>query len=175
MSEKAELKIGDKTWEFPVIIGTEGERAIDITKLRALTGHITLDPGYANSGSCKSAITFIDGEEGVLHYRGIPIEVLAEKSNFMEVSYLLIYGKLPTQTELERFETSIRRHTMLHEDMKRMYTALPKDAHPMAACSTTVGALATFYPDSLDPRDPTQIDISIVRLIAKLPTLAAYA
>jgi citrate synthase len=173
--EKAQLKIGDKTWEFPIVVGTEGERAIDITKLRAQTGHITLDPGYANSGSCQSAITFIDGEEGILHYRGIPIEELAAKSSFMEVSYLLIYGKLPSRTELDRFETSIRRHTMLHEDLKRMYSALPKDAHPMAACSTTVGALATFYPDSLDPRDPEQVDISIHRLIAKLPTLAAYA
>ncbi|MBY0399429.1 citrate synthase [Myxococcota bacterium] len=171
----AELRIGDKTWEFPVVRGSEGERAIDITKLRAQTGHITLDPGYANSGSCTSAITFIDGEEGILRYRGIPIETLAEKSSFMEVSYLLIYGQLPTAAELATFETSIRRHTMLHEDLKRMYTALPKDAHPMAACSTTVGALATFYPDSLDPRDPDQVDISILRLIAKLPTLAAYA
>ena len=173
--EKAQLKIGDKTWEFPVIVGSEGERAIDITKLRAQTGYITLDPGYANSGSCQSAVTFIDGEKGILHYRGIPIEVLAQKSTFMEVSYLLIYGNLPTRSELEQFETSIRRHTMLHEDLKRMYSSLPKDAHPMEACSTTVGALATFYPDSLDPRDPTQVDISILRLIAKLPTLAAYA
>ena len=174
-AEKAELRIGDQSWDFPIVVGTEGERAIDITKLRAKTGHITLDPGYANSGSCQSAITFIDGEEGILHYRGIPIEELASKSNFMEVSFLLIYGHLPTRAELESFETAIRRHTMLHEDLKRMYSALPKDAHPMAACSTTVGALATFYPDSLDPRDPQQIDISIHRLIAKLPTLAAYA
>jgi citrate synthase len=173
-TENALLKIGDESWEFPILTGSEGERAIDITKLRAKTGHITLDPGYANSGSCTSAITFIDGEEGILHYRGIPIEVLASKSTFMEVSYLLIYGVLPTRAELEKFETSIRRHTMLHEDLKRMYTALPKDAHPMAACSTTVGALATFYPDSLDPRDPEQVDSSIHRLIAKLPTLAAY-
>ena len=174
-AESAELRIGDQSWDFPIVVGTEGERAIDITKLRAKTGHITLDPGYANSGSCQSAITFIDGEEGILHYRGIPIEDLASKSNFMEVSFLLIYGHLPTRAELESFETAIRRHTMLHEDLKRMYSALPKDAHPMAACSTTVGALATFYPDSLDPRDPKQIDISIHRLIAKLPTLAAYA
>ena len=116
--QKAELRIGDQSWEFPIVIGTEGERAIDITKLRAKTGHITLDPGYANSGSCQSAITFIDGEEGILHYRGIPIEVLAEKSSFMEVTYLLTYGKLPTRSELEKCESAIRRHTMLHEDLK---------------------------------------------------------
>ena len=111
----AQLRIGEETWEFPVVRGSEGERAIDITKLRARTGHITLDPGYANSGACTSAITFIDGEEGILHYRGIPIEVLAEKSSFMEVTYLLIYGALPTKKQLEQFEASIRRHTLLHK------------------------------------------------------------
>jgi citrate synthase len=158
-----------------VIEGSEGEKAIDITKLRAQTGYITLDPGYANSGSCQSAITFIDGEEGILRYRGIPIEDLAGKSNFMEVTYLLIYGNLPTQDKLDEFSSTIQRHTMLHEDFKKIYSALPKDAHPMAACSATVGALATFYPDSLDPRDPRQVEISMHRLIAKLPTLAAYA
>jgi citrate synthase len=175
MSETAELRIGDKTIELPVIEGSEGERAVDISKLRAQTGYITLDPGYANSGSCQSAITFIDGENGILRYRGIPIEVLAEKSSFLEVAYLLIFGKLPTQDELDTFSAKIARHTMLHEDFKLMYNALPKDAHPMAACALTVGALATFYPDSLDPRDPEEVDISIHRLIAKLPTLAAYS
>ena len=175
MSETAELRIGDQSFQLPVIEGSEGERAVDITKLRAESGYITLDPGYANSGSCQSAITFIDGEKGILRYRGIPIEELAEKSSFIEVTYLLIYGKLPTQTELENFGETIGRHTMLHEDFKKMYSALPKDAHPMAACAATVGALATFYPDSLDPRDPRQVEISAHRLIAKLPTLAAYA
>ncbi len=175
MSETAELKVGGQTLELNVIEGTEGEKGIDITKLRGQSGYITLDPGYANSGSCQSAITFIDGEEGILRYRGIPIEQLAAKSSFMEVSYLMIYGKLPTQIELENFSETISRHTMLHEDFKKMYAALPKDAHPMAACSTTVGALATFYPDSLDPRDMRQVEISVHRLIAKLPTLAAYA
>ena len=175
MSETAELKVGGQTLKLNVIEGTEGEKGIDITKLRAQSGYITLDPGYANSGSCQSAITFIDGEEGILRYRGIPIEQLAAKSSFMEVSYLMIYGKLPTQIELENFSGTISRHTMLHEDFKKMYSALPKDAHPMAACSTTVGALATFYPDSLDPRDMRQVEISAHRLIAKLPTLAAYA
>jgi len=175
MPETAELRLGDKTIELPVIVGSEGERAIDITKLRAQTGYITLDPGYANSGSCQSAITFIDGEEGILRYRGIPIEELADKSSFTEVSYLLIYGHLPTQTELDEFEQTLSRHTMLHEDFKQIYSALPKDAHPMAACAATVGALATFYPDSLDPRDPQEVEISMHRLLAKLPTLAAYA
>jgi citrate synthase len=175
MAEVAELRLGDQTIELPVVVGSEGERAIDISQLRAQTGYITLDPGYANTGSCRSAITFIDGEEGILRYRGIPIEDLAEKGTFLEIAFLLIYGKLPTQEELDGFSTSIGRHTMLHEDFKKMYAALPKDAHPMAACAATVGALATFYPDSLDPRDPRQVEISVHRLIAKLPTLAAYA
>ncbi len=175
MSDTAELRIGDKTYELPIITGSEGERALDITKLRAQSGYITLDPGYANSGSCQSAITFINGEEGILRYRGIPIEELAEKSSFVEVTYLLIYGNLPSQAELDEFAETIGRHTMLHEDFKKMYSSLPKDAHPMAACAATVGALATFYPDSLDPRDPRQVEISVHRLIAKLPTLAAYA
>lgn len=175
MAETAELRVGGKTLELDVIEGSEGEKGIDITKLRAQTGYITLDPGYANSGSCQSAITFIDGEKGILRYRGIPIEQLSEHSSFIEVSYLLMNGKLPTEAELNEFEESLRRHTMLHEDFKQMYSALPKDAHPMAACSTMVGALSTFYPDSLDPRDPEQIELSTHRLVAKLPTLAAYA
>jgi citrate synthase len=175
MSESAELRLGDKTIKLPIIVGSEGERAIDISKLRSETGYITLDPGYANSGSCQSEITFIDGEKGILRYRGIPIEELAAKSTFIEVTYLMIYGRLPTASELEEFATIIGHHTMLHEDFKKLYSALPKDAHPMAACSAAVGALATFYPDSLDPRDDRQVDISTHRLIAKLPTLAAYA
>ena len=175
MAEKAELRLGDQTIELPIIEGSEGERAIDISSLRSSTGYITLDPGYANTGSCRSSITFIDGEKGILRYRGIPIEELAEKASFVEVSYLLIYGKLPNAEELEYFESSIRMHTMLHEDFKKIYGALPKDAHPMAACAATVGAMATFYPDSLDPRDPRQVEISVHRLIAKLPTIAAYA
>jgi len=175
MADMAELRLGDKVIELPIVVGSEGEHAVDISKLRAKTGYITLDPGYANTGSCKSAITFIDGEKGILRYRGIPIEELAERSNFLEVAYLLIFGKLPDAKALAAFENSILHHTMLHEDFKRIYSALPKDAHPMAACSATVGALATFYPDSLDPRDPRQVEISLHRLIAKLPTLAAYA
>ena len=175
MGESAQLRVGDKTIDLPIVEGTEGERALDIRNLRSATGLITLDPGYANTGSCRSAITFIDGDQGILRYRGIPIEELAEKSTFLEVAYLLIYGELPKPAELHRFVESIRRHSMLHEDMKRFYSALPKDAHPMATCSAAIGALATFYPDSLDPRDPRQRDISVYRLIAKLPTIAAYA
>jgi len=175
MAEKAELRVGGKVIELPVIEGSEGEKAIDITSLRSSTGYITLDPGYANTGSCRSSITYIDGENGILRYRGIPIEELAQKSTFLETSYLLMYGKLPTPSQLEYFQRSIRMHTMLHEDFKKIYSALPKDAHPMAACSATVGAMATFYPDSLDPRDPRQVEVSMHRLVAKLPTIAAYA
>ena len=175
MADKAQLRVGDKTIDLEVLVGTEGERAIDIRKLRDSTGVITFDPGYANTGSCQSAITFIDGDKGILRYRGIPIEELASKSTFLEVAYLLIYGVLPTKEELYRFVESIRRHSMLHEDMKRFYGALPKDAHPMAACSAAVGALATFYPDSLDHHDRRQVEISVHRLIAKLPTIAGYA
>jgi citrate synthase len=134
-----------------------------------------MDPGYANTGACRSAITFIDGDKGILRYRGYPIEELAEKSSFLEVAHLLIYGELPTASQLSSFQESIRRHTMLHEDFKRIYSALPKDAHPMAACAAAVGALATFYPDSLDPRDPRHVEVSVHRLLAKLPTMAAYA
>jgi len=175
MAEKAQLRLGDKTVDLEILVGSEGERAIDIRKLRDATGVITFDPGYANTGSCRSAVTFIDGDKGILRYRGIPIEELAGRSTFLEVAYLLIYGSLPTQAELYRFVESIRRHSMLHEDMKRFYGALPKDAHPMAACSAAVGALATFYPDSLDHHDQRQVEISVHRLIAKFPTIAGYA
>jgi citrate synthase len=175
MAETAQLRLGDKTIELPIVVGSEGEHAIDIRKLRAQTGYITLDPGYANTGACRSAITFIDGEKGILRFRGYDIADLAERSCFLEVAYLLIYGSLPTESQLGYFRESIRKHTMLHEDFQQLYGALPKDAHPMAACSAIVGALATFYPDSLDPRDPREVEISVHRLIAKLPTIAAYA
>jgi citrate synthase len=175
MAEKAQLQVDGRTLELPIVEGSEGERAIDIRKLRSETGLITLDPGYGNSGSCQSAITFIDGEKGILRYRGYPIEQLAEQSTFLEVAYLLIEGKLPTGDELDAFVHSITRHTMLHEDFKRVFGALPKDAHPMAACAAAVGSLSAFYPDSLDPRDPRHIEISVHRLIAKMPTMAAYA
>ena len=175
MAEFAELRLGDKTLKLPIIVGTENEKAIDIGQLRAETGFITYDPGYANTGAARSSITFIDGEKGVLRYRGIPIEELAEKSDFLEVAYLLIYGHLPSEDEYHYFTESIRNHTMLHEDFKRFFGAMPKDAHAMAACSAAVGALSTFYPDSLEPTDPRQTEIAVHRLIAKMPTLASYA
>jgi citrate synthase len=175
MAETAQLQVGDKTIELPIVVGSEGERGIDISKLRKETGLITLDPGYVNTGSCQSAITFIDGDKGILRYRGISIEDLAANCTFLEVAYLLIYGSLPTATELQSFNNSITTHTMIHEDFKRFFGAMPKDAHPMAACSASIGALATFYPDSLDPRDPRHVEVSVHRLIAKLPTMAAYS
>jgi citrate synthase len=175
MAETAELRSGDRVIQLPVVEGTEAERAVDIRKLRDETGLITLDPGYANTGSCRSAITFIDGEKGILRYRGYPIEELAEHSNFLEVAYLLMYGKLPTRDEIKNFVGSIRIHTMLHEDFRRFFGFLPKDTHPMAACAAAVGALSAFYPDSLDPRNPRHVEISVHRLLAKMPTMAAYA
>ena len=143
MDETAELKVDGKVLTLPIIQGSEGERAIDVRKLRGETGLITFDPGYANTGACRSAITFIDGEEGILRYRGIPIEDLASQSTFLEVAYLLIEGRLPKREELEDFQTSITRHTMIHEDFKAFFGAMPKDAHPMAATSAAiVGSLA---------------------------------
>lgn len=175
MTETAILQIGEREIELPIVTGVHGERGLDITKLRAQTGVITLDPGYSNTGSCVSAISYIDEANGALRFRGIPIEELAKQSSFLEVAYLLIHGELPTRDELEGFDQSIRHHTLLHEDMKDFFGALPKDAHPMAACSAAAGALSTFYPDSLDPRDAAQVEISVHRLIAKMPTIASYA
>ncbi|MCH2410426.1 citrate synthase [Myxococcota bacterium] len=175
MGQTAKLHYEGKEIELPLIEGSEGEKAVDCGQLRSATGLITMDPGYGNTGSCESQITFINGEEGILRYRGYPIEELAENSSFLEVSYLLVNGDLPSPEELATFTESIRTHTMVHEDFKRLFSALPKDAHPMAACAAAVGALATFYPDSLDPRDSRQVEISVHRLLAKLPTIASYA
>jgi len=171
----ARLELDGKSFELPVIVGTENERAIDISKLRGQTGAITLDEGFVNTGSTTSSITFLDGEQGILRYRGYPIEVLAEKCDFVEVSYLLIYGKLPNATELDAFRQSLSHHTMIHEDMRAFYGGFPRDAHPMATLGSVVGALSTFYQDSLDVRDPRQVEVSVHRLMAKLPTIAAYA
>jgi len=171
----AKLELGDTSCDLPVIVGTEGERAIDIAKLRAQTGLITLDEGYVNTGSTTSAITFLDGEKGILRYHGYPIEVLAAKCDFVEVAYLLIYGSLPTAAELDAFRTSLCHHTMIHEDMRSFYGGFPRDAHPMAILGSVVGALSTFYQDSLDVRDPRQVEVSVHRLLAKLPTIAAYS
>jgi citrate synthase len=174
-SDKAVLQAGGKTLEMPIVRGSEGERAIDIAELRKVTGAITLDEGYANTGSTTSAITYLDGDLGVLRYRGYPIEELAEHCDFVETSYLLIYGELPTWHQLENFRHQIRRHTMLHEDMRSFYNGFPRDAHPMAILSSVVAALSTFYQDSLDVHDPEEVKISIHRLLAKLPTIAAYS
>lgn len=171
----AKLNIGDTVCELPVITGTENESAVDISKLRAQTGLITLDEGFVNTGSTTSAITFLDGERGILRYRGYPIETIAKNCDFIEMSYLLLYGELPTQEELSVFREGIRQHTMIHEEMKSFYNGFPRDAHPMAILSSVVGALSTFYQDSLDPNDPHQVTISIYRLLAKLPTIAAYS
>jgi citrate synthase len=175
LSEPAKLIVGGKEIELAVIEGTENERAIDVSQLLKTTGHITMDEGYANTGATTSSITFLDGDLGVLRYRGYPIEVLAEHCDFVETSYLLMYGELPTAEQLETFRSAIRKHTMLHEDMRTFYNGFPRDAHPMAILSSVVGALSTFYQDALDPHDPKQVEISIYRLLAKLPTIAAYS
>jgi citrate synthase len=171
----ARLDIDGRTVDLPVIVGTEGEHGIDIAKLRSATGAITLDEGFVNTGSTTSAITFLDGEKGILRYRGYPIEVLAEKCDFVEVAHLLIYGELPDAAQLERFRQSLAHHTMINEDMRSFYNGFPRDAHPMAIVGSVVGALSTFYQDSLDVRDPRQVEISVHRLLAKLPTIAAYS
>jgi citrate synthase len=175
MSETAKLIIGDRELELPVIVGTEGERAVDVSRLRAETGYITLDEGYVNTGSTKSTITFIDGEKGILRYRGYPIEEIAENCDYIETCYLLIYGELPNEEQLHDFRMATRRHTMLHEDMRAFYNGFPLDAHPMATLGAVVSALSTFHQDSLDPQDPKQVEISIYRLISKLPTIAAFS
>jgi citrate synthase len=171
----ARLDMNGQSTELPVIVGTEGERALDISRLRSTTGAITLDEGFVNTGSTVSGITYLDGENGVLRYRGYPIEVLAAKCDFVEVAYLLIFGELPTVTQLEEFRASLTRHTMIHEDMRSFYGGFPRDAHPMAIVGSVVGALSTFYQDSLDVRDPRQVEVSVHRLLAKLPTIAAYS
>jgi citrate synthase len=173
--ETAELKLDGKPVEFPVVVGTEDERGIDIGKLRAQTGYVTLDPAYMNTASTKSAITFLDGERGILRYRGIPIEELAEKSTFVEVAYLLIYGKLPTSTELAAFSEQLTRHSMLHEDMKRFFDGYPSTAHPMAILSAMVLSLSSFYPQALDVKNKQEQEHTIARLLSKMRTIAAYS
>src|SRR5829696_10078852 len=160
---------------LPVVEAAEGADGIDTSKLLSTTGKVALDIGFVNTASCTSAITYIDGDAGILRYRGYPIEQLAEHSTFLETSYLLIYGGLPSATELSSFEERIRQHTMLHEDLKGFFQGFPRDAHPMPVLSSAVSALSTFYQDSLDPFDQQQVEISTIRLLAKLPTIAAYA
>ncbi|AMO59644.1 citrate synthase I, hexameric type [Mycolicibacterium phlei] len=182
MADNAKSGEGQVTLTYPggtldldIVSATEGSDAIALGSLLAKTGLTTYDEGFVNTSSTKSAITYIDGEAGILRYRGYPIEQLAEKSNFIEVSYLLIYGELPTKEQLEDFTTKIQRHTMLHEDLKRFFDGFPRNAHPMPVLSSAVNALSTYYEDSLDPFDPRQVELSTIRLLAKLPTIAAYA
>ena len=174
MANTARLEVNEKSIDLPLVVGSESEIGIDISKLRSQTKAITLDPGFVNTGSCESGITFLDGEKGILRYRGYPIEQLAEKSNFLEVSYLLIYGELPKNKQLNDFEHNIKQHTLLHEDVRHIYQAFPKDAHPMAILSSIVCALSTFYPD-FSATDSDAVDLAIWRLMGKLPTIAAWS
>ncbi len=176
MSKTAEIKFEDKTYTLPIVIGTENEVGVDIGKLRGESGLITLDPGYKNTGATTSAITFLDGEKGILRYRGYSIEELAEKSSFLEVSYLLIYGELPTVPQLTDFQNQIKVHTLVHEDIKKILEGFPSNAHPMGVLSSLVTALTAFYPESLDPnRSAEKVNLSIIRIMAKMPTFAAWA
>ena len=176
MSDSAKLFYKGQEFEFPVIVGTENEPAIDIAKLRSDTGLITLDSGFKNTGSTTSSITFLDGEEGILRYRGYRIEDLAEKSSFMEVAYLLIYGELPTQAQFNDFTKQITYHTLVHEDIKKILDGFPSNAHPMGVLSSLICSLSAFYPDSLNPNStPEEVNLSMIRLLAKMPTFAAWA
>ncbi len=176
MSEFAEIKVDGKSIELPVIGGVENEKAIDIAKLRAQSGLITIDPGFKNTGSTKSAITYLDGENGILRYRGYSIEELAEKSSFLEVSYLLINGELPNKSEHDNFINRIKSHTLVHEDYKKILDGFPSNAHPMGVLSSLVTSLTAFYPESLDPnRSADAVELSIIRILAKMPTFAAWS
>lgn len=176
LNEVAELKLNGQVYHLPVISGSEGEKAIDISKLRDQTGYITLDSGYKNTGATKSSITFLDGENGVLGYRGYPIEQLAEKSTFIEVAYLLIYGELPNATQLANFQHELTYHTLVHEDIKKFLDGYPSTAHPMGIVSSMFSSMPSFYPESLDPhRSVEKVNLTILRCIAKMPTLIAWA
>jgi citrate synthase len=173
MSETAKLIVDGKEYEFPVITGSEGEKAIDISNLRSETGYITMDPGYVNTGSTTSSVTFLNGEKGILRYRGIPIEQLAEKSTFVETSYLLIYGELPTKKQLGNFSRLLTKHSMIHEDMKHFFDGYPATAHPMAILSSMVCSLSAYYPESLNVHET--LEIQYTRLLSKLRTIAAFS
>ena len=172
---KALLSYDGKELPLPAVEATEGNGAFEVAGMLKETGKVAYDPGFMNTANARSAITYIDGDAGILRYRGYPIEELAEKSSFIETAYLLIYGELPTPTQLEDFDQMIRRHTMVHEDFKFFFRGFPRDAHPMAVLASSVSAMSTFYSDSLDPFDPRQVEISTYRLLSKVPTLAAYA
>lgn len=176
MSDSAKLSYKGQDFEFPVVTGSESESAVDIAKLRSATGLITIDPGFKNTGSTTSAITFLDGEEGILRYRGYRIEDLAEKSTFLEVSYLLIYGELPSSEQYKTFAKEVTRHTLVHEDIKKILEGFPSNAHPMGVLSSLICSLTAFYPDSLNPNaTEEEVNLSIIRLIAKMPTFATWA
>ena len=176
MSKFAELIIDGKTYQLPVIEGTEHEMGLDISKLRAETGYITVDTGFKNTGSTQSSITFLDGEKGILRYRGYPIEQVAEQSSFLEVAYLLIYGELPDKKQIAGFEKAIKDEWLVHEDVKTILTGFPADAHPMGVLSSLVTSNTAFYPESLDPyRSADKVNKTIIRLIAKMPTMVAWA
>ncbi len=175
MSDNAEIKVGGTVLNLPIVEGSEQERGLDISQLRAKTGLVTLDPAFMNTASTKSAITYLDGEKGILRYRGIPIEQLAEHSTFVEVAYLLIYGDLPTEQQLQRFSTMLTRHSLIHEEMKHFFEGFPSTAHPMAVLAAMVVSLGTYYPDALDVENVDQVEITIARLISKVRTIAAFA
>jgi citrate synthase len=175
VTDKAIITLGDTTLEAPLVVGEEGEKAIDIAQLRAKTGYVTLDPAFMNTASTKSAITYIDGDKGILRYRGIPIEQLAEKSTFVETAYLLIYGNLPNEEQLRDWSQTLTRHSLLHEDMKHFFEGFSPQAHPMAILSAMVSALSSYYPDSLDVDSVEHRDITIARLVSKVRTIAAFA
>jgi citrate synthase len=173
--QRAQLTFPGGTAEFPIVRGTTGASGIDISNLTRQTGLITLDSGFVNTAATRSAITFIDGDKGILRYRGYPIEQIAQNSNFLETAWLLIYGSLPSASELEAFDTRLRRHTLLHEDLRRLFDVLPYNAHPMSVLSAGTSAMAAYYQDSLNPKDPEQVELATVHLLAKLPVMAAYA
>ena len=175
MEQKVQIIIDGKTHEFPLVIGSEGERAIDISRLRAETGLITFDPGYPNTGSCKSAITYMDGEKGILRYRGIPIEQLAEHASFVETAYLLINGELPTREQLTRFSVLLNDHSLIHEDMRHFFANYPRESHPMGILSSMVNALRAFYPQIPERSEMEEVNITVTRLVSKVRTLAAMS
>jgi citrate synthase len=174
MAESVKIIIDGQEFEFPVIEGSENEKAIDISNLRAKTGYITIDEGFKNTGSTTSDITFLDGEEGILRYRGYSIEDLADKADFLEVAYLLIYGELPTTTQYDEFVNKITKHTMVNEDMRKIFDGFPVNAHPMGIMSALASAMSGFYPDSFDDKKPDSTELHIIRLLAKFPTLATW-
>ncbi|MBW2600801.1 MAG: citrate synthase [Deltaproteobacteria bacterium] len=175
MKEEAKLTVGGKTYKLPIITGSEGERAIDISKLRKETGLVTLDPGFVNTANCRSNITFVDGEKGILRYRGIPVEQLAEHSSFVETAYLLINGKLPTQKQLNRFSILLNDNSLVHEDMRAFFQNFPRAAHPMGILSSMVNALRAFYPEIPERSDEEEVDITMTRLLSKVRTMAAMS